>query len=65
MGTNMITLENITEAQAQYIICVYCEKFIAERVDYSTTQWCSDCHEYKSMSTLLDYLESDGGSWQR
>jgi|688.fasta_scaffold314475_2 hypothetical protein len=65
MGINMITLENITQEQAQYVVCVYCEKFIAEQVDYTQTQFCADCNEYKSMSTLADYLADFGGSWQR
>jgi hypothetical protein len=61
----MITLENMTEQEAQYIVCIYCAKFVAEKIDYKTTQYCADCHEYKSMSTLKDYLEQFGGSWKR
>jgi len=39
------------------LICVYCEQVVAEKIDYSRTQICVPCNEYKSVTTVREYLE--------
>jgi nitrate/TMAO reductase-like tetraheme cytochrome c subunit len=39
------------------LMCVYCEGFVAEAIDYTNgTQYCVPCHEYKSVITVREYL---------
>ena len=42
------------------IICVFCEGIVAEKIDYTTTQYCVDCHDYKGLTTVQDYLDQYG-----
>lgn len=42
------------------LMCVYCEGFVAEAIDYSTTQICVSCQEYKSVVTVREYLTEYG-----
>ncbi len=42
---------------AEALICVFCEGFIAEKIDYTTTQYCKDCNEYKGVTTVREYKE--------
>jgi hypothetical protein len=42
------------------VICVFCETIIAAKLDYSTTQFCSDCNEYKGITTVGEYLQEYG-----
>ncbi|MEY4332031.1 MAG: hypothetical protein RLZZ196_769 [Bacteroidota bacterium] len=39
------------------LICVYCEGKVADKIDYSRTQICVPCNEYKSVTTVREYLE--------
>ena len=39
------------------LICVYCEQIVATAIDYSRTQICVPCNEYKSVNTVREYLE--------
>jgi hypothetical protein len=39
------------------IICVFCEGIVAEAFDYTKTQYCVDCNEYKGLTTVKEYLE--------
>jgi len=39
------------------VICIFCEGFIAEEIDYTTTQYCVPCHEYKGVTTVREYKE--------
>jgi hypothetical protein len=41
-------------------ICIFCETIIADRIDYSITQFCVDCNEYKSIMTVGEYLMEYG-----
>lgn len=38
------------------LICVFCENIVAEKIDYSRTQVCVDCNDYKGITTVTDYL---------
>jgi hypothetical protein len=42
------------------VICVFCETIIADKIDYSTTQFCADCNEYKGITTVGEYLTEYG-----
>ena len=42
------------------VICVFCETIIADKIDYSTTQFCADCNEYKALTTVGKYLTEYG-----
>lgn len=44
------------------LMCVYCEGFVAEAIDYSTTQICVPCNEYKSVTTVREYLAEYGNT---
>ena len=44
------------------LMCVYCEGFVAEAIDYSTTQICVPCNEYKSVITVREYLAEYGNT---
>jgi hypothetical protein len=39
------------------LICIYCEGIVAEKIDYTTTQYCKDCNEYKGVTTVREYKE--------
>ncbi len=39
------------------LICVFCEGHIADAIDYSQTQYCVPCNEYKGVTTLREFLE--------
>ncbi len=39
------------------IICVFCEGIVAEAIDYSKTQYCVPCHDYKGLTTVREYQE--------
>jgi hypothetical protein len=39
------------------LICAFCQGFIAEEIDYTTTQYCVPCHEYKGVTTVREYKE--------
>lgn len=39
------------------IICVFCEGIVAETRDYSKTQYCVPCNEYKGLTTVREYQE--------
>ena len=41
-------------------MCVFCETIIADKIDYSTTQFCADCNEYKGITTVGEYLQEYG-----
>jgi hypothetical protein len=39
------------------LMCVWCLGFVAEAPDYSKTQICEPCFDYKGISTVREYLE--------
>ena len=39
------------------LICVFCEGYIADKIDYTTTQYCVPCNEYKGVTTVREYKE--------
>ena len=39
------------------LICIFCQGIVAEKIDYSRTQVCVPCNEYKSITTVREYLE--------
>jgi len=39
------------------LMCVWCLGFVAEAPDYSKTQICETCFDYKGISTVREYLE--------
>jgi ribosomal protein S26 len=39
------------------LICVFCEQIVADKMDYTKTQFCVDCHEYKGITTVREYQE--------
>ena len=38
------------------LMCVWCLGFLAEEIDYSHTQICEDCFDYKGVTTVREYL---------
>ncbi len=42
------------------VICVFCEGIVADKLDYSTTQYCVDCNDYKGLTTVGEYLMEYG-----
>ena len=47
--------ENMNE-----VICVFCMATIADKMDYTQNIWCQDCHEYKGITTVGEYLQEYG-----
>jgi hypothetical protein len=39
------------------LICVFCEGIVAEKIDYTKSQYCIPCHEYKGVTTVAEYKE--------
>jgi len=39
------------------LICVFCEQIVADKMDYTRTQFCLDCNEYKGITTVREYQE--------
>jgi hypothetical protein len=39
------------------VICIFCEGYIADAIDYTQTQYCVPCNEYKGVTTLREFLE--------
>ena len=39
------------------LMCVYCLGHVSDTIDYSRTQICVPCHDYKGISTVREYLE--------
>ena len=39
------------------IICVFCSQIVADKFDYTKTQFCKDCNSYKSLTTVREYQE--------
>jgi hypothetical protein len=37
------------------VICVFCEGYVADAIDYTTTQYCVPCNEYKGLMTLREF----------
>lgn len=38
------------------VMCVFCEGIVADQIDYTQTQYCVDCNEYKGITTVREYL---------
>ena len=38
------------------LMCVFCEGFVADEIDYSHTQICESCFDYKGVTTVREYL---------
>lgn len=51
-----ITLENVSENEANLIVCVNCS-------DYAGDFFCGRCGEYKSLMTLGEWLSYTQESW--
>jgi hypothetical protein len=43
------------------LMCVWCEGWVADEIDYSHTQICESCFDYKGVTTVRDYLETYEG----
>jgi hypothetical protein len=39
------------------LMCVFCEGFIADAIDFTKTQFCAPCNEYKGVITVREFLE--------
>ena len=39
------------------LMCVWCLGHVSDTIDYSRTQICVPCHDYKGISTVREYLE--------
>jgi ribosomal protein S26 len=39
------------------LICAFCEGYIADKIDYTKTQYCVPCNEYKGVTTVREYKE--------
>jgi len=37
------------------VICVYCMRVIAQKMDYTQTMVCELCQEYKGITTIREY----------
>jgi len=37
------------------VICIFCEQKVADAIDYTQTQYCVPCNEYKGITTLREY----------
>lgn len=48
---------NLDTLNPDALICAFCEGFIANEIDYSTTQYCEPCFEYKGVTTVREYME--------
>lgn len=42
------------------VICVFCEQKVADAIDYTQTQYCVLCNEYKGITTLREYQAEYG-----
>ena len=42
------------------VICVFCEGIVAEKLDYTKTQYCVECNDYKGLTTVGEYLQEYG-----
>lgn len=42
------------------VICVFCETIVADKIDYTTTQICEPCFDYKGLMTVGEYLAEFG-----
>jgi len=42
------------------LVCVFCEGFVADEIDYSHTQICESCFDYKGVTTVREYLMEYG-----
>jgi hypothetical protein len=59
---------NITETGSKMnienldaVMCVFCEGFVADKIDYSNgTQYCVPCNEYKGITTVREYIAEYG-----
>ena len=43
------------------LMCVWCLGWVADAIDYSQTQICEPCFDYKGVSTVREYLEIHEG----
>jgi hypothetical protein len=43
------------------LMCVWCLGWVADEIDYSQTQICEPCFDYKGVSTVREYLEIHEG----
>jgi hypothetical protein len=39
------------------LMCIFCEGHIADALDYSKTQYCVPCNEYKGIITYREFNE--------
>ena len=42
------------------VICVFCEQKVSDAIDYTKTQYCVPCNEYKGITTLREYQAEYG-----
>ena len=42
------------------VICVFCEQKVSDAIDYTKTQYCVPCNEYKGIMTLREYQTEYG-----
>jgi hypothetical protein len=39
------------------LMCIFCQGFIADKMDYTKTLYCQPCNEYKGVVTVREFLE--------
>jgi hypothetical protein len=39
------------------IICVWCSQIVGQAFDYTKTQFCSNCNDYKGLTTVREFQE--------
>ena len=44
------------------LMCVWCEGWVADEIDYSHTQICESCFDYKGVTTVREYLAEYGNT---
>jgi hypothetical protein len=43
-----------------FIMCAFCEDLVAIKWDYTKTQYCKDCNDYKGLITVREFHEQYG-----
>lgn len=41
---------------SEKVICVFCMNIVSDKIDYSQTMICEDCHDYKGITTIGAYI---------
>ena len=60
MLLNMNRNGNKMNNNLDIVICVFCEQKVSDAIDYTKTQYCVPCNEYKGIMTLREYQTEYG-----